>query len=195
MQRTSLMTLGFVLIFLGIQLALVDSYLLTPRFANFMAEQRNLAQVGSAPPIVRNQYQQPQSPYQQAGFQVPQQLPPVLATTPAIQRTISPPRWLCWPTLFLGTVVLLHGHTVQRYTACSFRKSEHAIKTLVEAFENGSLVALSKTLSASVFFCKPGITRLLRSLTPASCPKLYSAPPSPLQNSAVSCPQTRLEES
>jgi len=35
------MTLGFVLIFLGIQFALVDSYQLTPRVANFLSEQTN----------------------------------------------------------------------------------------------------------------------------------------------------------
>jgi len=39
------MTLGFVLIFLGIQFALVDSYQLTPRVANFLSEQRQTPQL------------------------------------------------------------------------------------------------------------------------------------------------------
>ena len=106
MRRNSTMTLGFVLIFLGIQFALVDSYQLTPRFANFLAEQRTNTQIPQqqVPPNLGQQ-----SPYSQIGYQVPLQLPPVAANIYSAQRTIAPPRWLCWPMLFCGTVVLLHG--------------------------------------------------------------------------------------
>ena len=108
MRRTSTMTLGFVLIFLGIQFALVDSYQLTPRIANFMSEQRRVPQVVPQQ-VVQNPNQRPYSPYTQAGYQVPQQAVPFVASITPEQRTITPPRWLCWPMLFCGTVVLLHG--------------------------------------------------------------------------------------
>ena len=113
MRRTSTMTLGFVLIFLGIQFALVDSYQLTPRVANFLSEQRRAPQV--APQVVQNPNQRPYSPYTQAGYQVPQQAPPLVASIAPVQRTITPPRWLCWPMLFCGTVVLLHGLSKPRH--------------------------------------------------------------------------------
>jgi len=118
MRRTSTMTLGFVLIFLGIQFALVDSYLLTPRIVNFMSQDGRFAQVASpaAAPIgqtAQNPYSQ--SPYSQVGYQAPSQLPPVLTSAPLANRTITPPRWLCWPLLFCGTVVLLQGVAKPRH--------------------------------------------------------------------------------
>ena len=73
------MTLGFVLIFLGIQFALVDSYQLTPRIANFMSEQRRVPQVVPQQ-VVQNPNQRPYSPYTQAGYQVPQQAAPFVAS-------------------------------------------------------------------------------------------------------------------
>ena len=103
------MTLGFVLIFLGIQFALVDSYQLTPRIANFLSEQGSIPQL-VPPQVVQNSNQRPYSPYSQAGYQVPQQqAPPLVTSISPERRTITPPRWLCWPMLFCGTVVLLHG--------------------------------------------------------------------------------------
>ena len=110
MRRTSTMTLGFVLIFSGIQFALVDSYVLTPRIVNFLSDQGQFAQV--VPPA-QNQFQQ--SPFSQVGFQAPNQLAPALTVAPPAQRTITPPRWLCWPLLFCGTVVLLHGISKPRH--------------------------------------------------------------------------------
>ncbi len=37
MRRISAMTLGFVLIFVGLQLHLVDTFVLTPRFSNLLS--------------------------------------------------------------------------------------------------------------------------------------------------------------
>lgn len=111
MRRNSTMTLGFVLIFLGIQFAMVDSYQLTPRIANFLAEQRTNNQI-PLQQVAPNLGQQ--SPYSQIGYQVPQQLPPIANISPA-QRIVTPPRWLCWPVLFCGTVVLLHGLSKPRH--------------------------------------------------------------------------------
>ena len=113
MRRSSTMTVGFVLIFLGIQFALVDSYLLTPRIVNFASDQGQFAQVVPPSQVAPNQYQQ--SPFNQVGYQVPNQLSPALASVTPAQRTITPPRWLCWPLFFLGTVVLLQGISKPRY--------------------------------------------------------------------------------
>ena len=113
MQRTSTMTLGFVLIFFGIQFALVDSYLLTPRIVNLLSDDGQFAQVVQPPQVAPNQYQQ--SPFSQVGYQTPNQLPPALTTASSAQRTVTPPRWLCWPLFFCGTVVLIHGISKPRH--------------------------------------------------------------------------------
>ena len=112
MRRTSTMTLGFVLIFLGIQFALIDSYVLTPRVVNFVSDQGQFAQV-VPPQVDPNQYQQ--SPFSQVAYQAPNQVSPVLGSIVPAQRTITPPRWLCWPLFFFGTVVLIHGLSKPRH--------------------------------------------------------------------------------
>lgn len=108
------MTLGFVLIFVGIQLNLVDTYVLTPRVSSFLSEQ--------AAPVVQPQaVAVPQlnaantnynSPYYQASYSNAVSAAnshsngPQFLTGPKVLAT---PSWLCWPVLFLGTVVFLHG--------------------------------------------------------------------------------------
>jgi riboflavin biosynthesis pyrimidine reductase len=104
------MTTGFVLIFLGAQLALVDSYLLTPRISNFLSENGRAVSAPTIPAVVQaNQ----NSPFSQAGYQQPVIAPTLIATS-VPQRTITPPKWLCWPMLFCGTVVFLHGLSMSR---------------------------------------------------------------------------------
>jgi len=105
------MTTGFVLIFLGTQLALVDSYLLTPRISNFLSENGRSVAV-PAPPVVAQTNQN--SPYSQIGYQQPAIAPALIATS-SPQQTITPPKWLCWPMLFCGTVVFLHGLSMSRH--------------------------------------------------------------------------------
>ena len=111
MHRTTTMALGFFLIFLGIQLNVVERYVMTPRTANLMSSDGdftntfrdsadNLQQANTA-------YN---SPYYQASYQAPT---PVSAYSPA-SREIRPPRWLCWPVLFLGAVILINGLTLRR---------------------------------------------------------------------------------
>lgn len=110
MRRTSTMTLGFVLIFLGIQLAVVDSYLLTPRITHFLSQQESDA---AQPAIVSNPIQR--NPYRQVAFQPLGSQRPVPGYEGAVtQQRVTPPKWLCWPVLFCGTVVLLQGATMKR---------------------------------------------------------------------------------
>jgi hypothetical protein len=116
MRRISAMTLGFVMVFIGIQLNLVETYVLTPRFSNFLSENASPGEI----PTLATQNQQANnpaynSPYYQASFSgnVPtmsQQMGP----RPTGPKIVSPPGWLCWPILFLGTVVFLHGLSLRR---------------------------------------------------------------------------------
>ena len=111
MHRTTTMALGFFLIFLGIQLNVVERYVMTPRTANLMSANGDISDTfgGSA-----DNFQQANtaydSPYYQASYQTPT---PVSTYSPAA-REIRPPRWLCWPVLFLGAVILINGLTLRR---------------------------------------------------------------------------------
>ncbi len=101
MRRIRIMTVGFVLAFIGLQLNVIDSYELNPRFSTLVAEHSQPA----------DQFQPIQptrpSPYYQASW-APVQNPgatSILTTT----KVVRPPRWICWPILFCGTVLVLHG--------------------------------------------------------------------------------------
>jgi len=127
------MTLGFVLIFIGIQLHLVKTYVLTPRFSNFLSANAPLNEPPQMGPGLNQAFNMPNinpnnqpnsnynSPYYQASYpgnnpamnQPPiQPLAAPSITVPA--RTFSPPQWFCWPVLFMGTVLLLHGISMRR---------------------------------------------------------------------------------
>jgi len=102
------MTLGFVLILIGIQLNVVQSYELTPRFSNFLSENGSMRSSETA------SLNQPfNSPYYQASFENTSFKPPAIAAPTAL-KVISTPKWLCWPVLFLGAVVFLHGVSKRR---------------------------------------------------------------------------------
>ncbi len=132
MRRTSTMTLGFLLIFIGIQLNLVETYVLTPRVSNFLTENggsrfnTNASVINPAgngivnvnpqfnrqPGIQNTPYN---SPYYQASFPQAQSVPqfePIANVGPA--KTFSPSKWLCWPVLFFGAVLLLQGFSLRR---------------------------------------------------------------------------------
>ncbi len=101
MRPSSIMTLGFVLIFLGVQLNLVESYELTPRFSNFLSENGQMSDSA----LMKNQ--EFNSRYNQASY--PKVNIDQSNIIPGNVKTITPPTWLCWPVLFLGAVIFLHG--------------------------------------------------------------------------------------
>lgn len=125
MSRTVMMTIGFLLIFAGIQLHLVESYVLTPRITAFLSDKFSNQQAIANPLYATNAQQAngfpanpPNSPYRQAGYQNPINV--AANTAPLIgrnivgasgvqSRVISPPHWVCWPVIFLGAVILLNG--------------------------------------------------------------------------------------
>ena len=113
------MTLGIVLIFIGIQLNLVETYVLTPRFSNLLTE--NVSQFEAQPgtrSITQNANNSAyNSPYYQASYPrvfAKRQPISVAPNGMGVPKTVSTPTWLCWPVLFLGTVVFLHGLSVRR---------------------------------------------------------------------------------
>lgn len=122
MRRTSIMTLGFVLIFIGIQLHFVQSYVLTQRVSDFLSEKSGPVQAQPSygfPPANSSANTAFNSPYYQASYgagnsQAPLVVPPAYGNTSVDSRAVTPPRWLCWPILFLGTVVFLHGFSMRR---------------------------------------------------------------------------------
>lgn len=113
MSRTSVMTLGILLIFLGIKLNLVESYQLSPSATRFWMERiedpavaYQSATYGQSGGYGFGANQGYNSPYQVASYSNYNQAGPQLNWAP---KTIAPPNWLCWPVFFLGAVLLLHG--------------------------------------------------------------------------------------
>lgn len=115
MSRTSLITMGFLLIFLGIQLNVVKSFTMTRRVSNFLSD--NFAGTPGGPnvasPIPSPQFdanrQNYNSPYYQASYgnnTAQFQRAPAFGVG---NRTVNPPHWICWPVLFFGAVLLLQG--------------------------------------------------------------------------------------
>ncbi len=112
MNRTVIMTLGFLLVFFGIQLNAVDSYVLTPRVANFVSDnfsgsppfENNAINVNqNGTPFVQTGY----APNAPNGFRVP-------ATASQANRVIRPPGWIGWPIMFLGAVFFLNGIMIRK---------------------------------------------------------------------------------
>jgi hypothetical protein len=95
-----MMTLGFVLMMFGVQLNLVESFELTPRFSTFLSEHGSQTNPPSAITGTNS------SPYLQASFDRTAQQTITIAPKTTV---VSPPKWLCWPALFFGTVLVLQG--------------------------------------------------------------------------------------
>ena len=115
MGRTSLITAGFLLIFMGIQLNVVKSFTMTRSISNFLNENfsGDPGELNVASPIPSPQFDTKQqnynSPYYQASYgnntaQFQRPTPVGIGG-----RTIHPPHWICWPVLFFGAVLLLQG--------------------------------------------------------------------------------------
>ena len=101
------MTNGFVLIFVGIQLNLVHSYELTPRITNFLASHSDVPANA-----VSDSNQAINSTYYQASFPNANYNQPVNLAGPP--KVVTTPPWLCWPVLFLGAIVFLHGFSKRK---------------------------------------------------------------------------------
>ena len=85
---------GLVLLFLGIQFRLINSFVLTPEMTRFLAQNTG-ASVAAA----------------DTGFS----LPNPLQNRPAlIKKTVTPPEWLGWALLSGGLVLTLQSLAMKR---------------------------------------------------------------------------------
>ena len=132
MSKLSSMTIGLVLIFIGLQLMLVKSYTLSPTGTRFMQQelQTEASQANNGGGLFTGIFRpsgQTNNSAPQAGQSWPyyrsSNASASNARVPAYQasatqtsdqwlgqtKKLAPPRWLAWPPLFLGVVLFLHG--------------------------------------------------------------------------------------
>jgi hypothetical protein len=86
-SRNHLFLVGMVLLLMGIQFRLSDSYVLTPDFTQILAEQTGhpLAAVNAATPALTQ------------------------SEKPIAKKTVRPPEWLGWALMSIGSVLILHS--------------------------------------------------------------------------------------
>ncbi len=89
LNRNQYFMIGLVVLFLGIQVHLVDSYVLTESSTKFLAEKTGRGQA-----------------YATARF-----LP---AAGPVARKVITPPEWLGWALMSVGSVLVLHSLAMNR---------------------------------------------------------------------------------
>ena len=116
MNRPVMMTLGFLFVFFGIQLNVVDSYVLTPRMANFFADPNASPQTivpelsnANGPQFVQTGFNAPNAATSNFPNQVTLSRPNNQAN-----RVIRPPVWWGWPVMFLGAVFFLNGLAIRK---------------------------------------------------------------------------------
>jgi hypothetical protein len=112
MNRTAIMTTGFLLIFAGIQFRWIESYALKPEASRYWADRWTAAQVELRNIASSFDSDQSQSPYYQASYSVNPY--PSANRQSQVSKVIAPPRWICWPVLFLGAVLFIHGLSMSR---------------------------------------------------------------------------------
>ncbi len=91
-NRNQYFLVGLVVLFFGLQVRFVDSYVLTPEFTQILAERTGhpLAAVNAATAVV-----------------TPSQ-------TPLARKTVRPPEFVGWALLSFGSVLILHSLSMKR---------------------------------------------------------------------------------
>jgi len=91
-NRNQYFLAGLVLLLLGIQFRVVDSYTFTPEFTQIMAKQTGhpLAAVNAATPAL------------------------LQPAKPAITKTIRPPEWIGWALLCVGATLIFHSMAMKK---------------------------------------------------------------------------------
>lgn len=82
------LTIGLVLLFLGLQLRTVETFVLTPKASQFVESKMK-------------SFQQARNPYAYDSV--------LLAAGPVPKKYYTPPRWLGWALVSIGAVLVLHG--------------------------------------------------------------------------------------
>jgi len=95
-NRNQVFFLGALVLLLGIQVRMVDTYVLTPQATKFLAERSGnptLASAASSP----GHFLAANSP-----------------ATPLLRKSIQPPEWLGWCFVSVGAVFVLHSLAMPR---------------------------------------------------------------------------------
>ncbi len=137
MSRISQMTWGTLLILVGVQLNLIESFVLTPQATDFWNRRTAIGPVETVPgnyaaagngyfPGSNSSWTSRLTNSSQSGF--PFTTPdyqrsaqsntsswtspfrsPSYTNTIGSQKLVTPPSWFCWPPIFLGAVLFLFG--------------------------------------------------------------------------------------
>ena len=92
LNRNHYFLIGLVLLFLGIQFRMVESVTLNAKTSEFIARRMR-----------------------SSGGTVTDSVPSLLSSPPpASRRTITPPRWLGWCLVSIGSVLVLHSLVMPR---------------------------------------------------------------------------------
>ena len=128
MSRSSIMTGGVLLVLLGIQLNFVDTYVMSSQFTDFCNERFSAPLFLEEVPVAQeestnfgsgfgfgnnNQNLSQPIPTSQASFSM-NALDEDTASGSGELKQITPPSWMCWPLIFLGAVLFLHGAALGR---------------------------------------------------------------------------------
>ena len=99
LNRNHYFMTGIVLLFLGIQLRMVDAYVLTKEASDVVTKQLKKAKA--------------EEPQQQAAsfFSFSPPSPPVLVPK---QHKLKPPKWIGWALVSAGAVLILHSLAMKR---------------------------------------------------------------------------------
>ena len=89
---------GTLLLLIGIQLRMVDSFVLTPKASQFIESKMRGAGLGGTSVSSRRSYD-----YDSL----------LLSAGPQPQKSLRPPRWMGWAALSVGAVLVLHGLTIR----------------------------------------------------------------------------------
>jgi len=101
LNRNHYFMIGIVLLLLGLQIRLVDSYLLTEEATKIVAKHMKK--------VKEVQQQQPQNPPS-----LFMQAPPTPAVMAPKQQKISVPQWIGWACISAGGVLVLHSLAMRR---------------------------------------------------------------------------------
>ena len=112
------MMMGFLLIFIGIQLNLVQTFTLSQRATSFWYESIEDLPADVAPvQATGNGYDN--SPFKQASTGSQQSYLPATTQSAASAvvtrpKQITPPDWVCWPFIFIGAASVFYGLVLRR---------------------------------------------------------------------------------
>jgi len=95
-NRNQFFFLGTLVLLLGVQVRMVDTYVLSPETTRFLAQRTGNANLASAS----------QSPGVFAAANAP--------ASASIRKSVRPPEWLGWCLLSIGAVLVLHSLAMPR---------------------------------------------------------------------------------